>query len=158
MCKSVSKSLDCLNTIFMKKLYAEFFGTFWLVFGGCGSAIFAAKFPESGIGFIGVSFAFGMTVLTMAYALGHSGLAIVLTSLTTAAGLLSFSFAELTAIVDIGLFGALGVMLAELCTGEAAFRGLGRGGIAAAKRALEDDDAMDADQSPDRAWVLLDTS
>ena len=67
----MSKSLDCLNTIFMKKLYAEFFGTFWLVFGGCGSAIFAAKFPESGIGFIGVSFAFGMTVLTMAYALGH---------------------------------------------------------------------------------------
>ena len=49
----------------------------------------------------------------MAYALGHSGLAIVLTSLTTATGLLSFSFAELTAIADIGLFGALGVMLAR---------------------------------------------
>lgn len=55
----------------MKKLLAEFFGTFWLVFGGCGSAIFAAGFPELGIGFIGVSFAFGLTVLTMAYAVGH---------------------------------------------------------------------------------------
>lgn len=55
----------------MKKLLAEFFGTFWLVFGGCGSAIFAAGFPEMGIGFVGVSFAFGLTVLTMAYAVGH---------------------------------------------------------------------------------------
>ncbi|WP_452221673.1 aquaporin Z [Lacinutrix salivirga] len=55
----------------MKKLLAEFFGTFWLVFGGCGSAIFAAGFPELGIGFLGVSLAFGLTVLTMAYAVGH---------------------------------------------------------------------------------------
>jgi len=55
----------------MKKLFAEFFGTFWLVFGGCGSAIFAAAFPELGIGFTGVSLAFGLTVLTMAYAVGH---------------------------------------------------------------------------------------
>ena len=55
----------------MKKLFAEFFGTFWLVFGGCGSAIFAAGFPELGIGFVGVSLAFGLTVLTMAYAVGH---------------------------------------------------------------------------------------
>ena len=50
---------------------AEFFGTFWLVFGGCGSAVLAAAFPELGIGFLGVSFAFGLTVLTMAYAVGH---------------------------------------------------------------------------------------
>lgn len=50
----------------MKKYLAEFFGTFWLVFGGCGSAIFAAAFPELGIGFVGVAFAFGLTVLTMA--------------------------------------------------------------------------------------------
>jgi aquaporin Z len=50
---------------------AEFFGTFWLVFGGCGSAIFAAAFPSLGIGFLGVAFAFGLTVLTMAYAIGH---------------------------------------------------------------------------------------
>lgn len=55
----------------MKKLFAELFGTFWLVFGGCGSAIFAAAFPDLGIGFAGVALAFGLTVLTMAYAVGH---------------------------------------------------------------------------------------
>ncbi|MCO4822207.1 MAG: aquaporin Z [Flavobacteriaceae bacterium] len=55
----------------MKKLFAECFGTFWLVFGGCGSAIFAAGYPELGIGFAGVALAFGLTVLTMAYAVGH---------------------------------------------------------------------------------------
>lgn len=55
----------------MKKLLAEFFGTFWLVFGGCGSAIFAAGIPDLGIGFAGVALAFGLTVLTMAYAVGH---------------------------------------------------------------------------------------
>ena len=54
-----------------KKMSAEFFGTFWLVFGGCGSAILAAGFPELGIGFAGVALAFGLTVLTMAYAVGH---------------------------------------------------------------------------------------
>jgi aquaporin Z len=54
----------------MKKLAAEFFGTFWLVFGGCGSAVLAAAFPEVGIGLMGVSLAFGLTVLTMAYAVG----------------------------------------------------------------------------------------
>lgn len=53
-----------------RKLLAEFFGTFWLVFGGCGSAVLAAAFPELGIGFAGVAFAFGLTVLTMAYAVG----------------------------------------------------------------------------------------
>ncbi|MCZ0961097.1 aquaporin Z [Paracoccus benzoatiresistens] len=53
------------------KLSAEFFGTFWLVFGGCGSAVLAASFPELGIGFAGVSLAFGLTVLTMAYAVGQ---------------------------------------------------------------------------------------
>lgn len=52
-------------------MYAEFFGTFWLVLGGCGSAVLAAKFPEVGIGFVGVALAFGLTVLTMAYAIGH---------------------------------------------------------------------------------------
>ncbi len=55
----------------MKKLLAEFIGTFWLVLGGCGSAVLAAGFPELGIGFVGVSIAFGLTVLTMAYAIGH---------------------------------------------------------------------------------------
>ena len=53
-----------------RKLAAEFFGTFWLVFGGCGSAILAAGFPQLGIGFAGVALAFGLTVLTMAYAVG----------------------------------------------------------------------------------------
>ena len=55
----------------MKKYFAEFFGTFWLVFGGCGSAVLAAAYPELGIGFTGVALAFGLTVLTMAYAVGH---------------------------------------------------------------------------------------
>ena len=54
-----------------KKLGAEFIGTFWLVLGGCGSAVLAAGFPDVGIGLMGVSFAFGLTVLTMAYAIGH---------------------------------------------------------------------------------------
>lgn len=54
-----------------KKLGAEFIGTFWLVLGGCGSAVLAAGFPELGIGFMGVAFAFGLTVLTMAFAIGH---------------------------------------------------------------------------------------
>jgi aquaporin Z len=55
----------------MKKLVAEFIGTLWLVLGGCGSAVLAAGFPEVGIGFVGVSLAFGLTVVTMAYAIGH---------------------------------------------------------------------------------------
>jgi aquaporin Z len=54
-----------------RKLGAEFIGTFWLVFGGCGSAVLAAAFPDVGIGFLGVALAFGLTVLTMAYAIGH---------------------------------------------------------------------------------------
>jgi len=55
----------------MKKYVAEFIGTFWLVLGGCGSAVLAAAFPSLGIGFVGVSLAFGLTVLTMAFAIGH---------------------------------------------------------------------------------------
>src|SRR5882724_1420114 len=54
-----------------KRALAEFIGTAWLVFGGCGSAVLAAAFPQVGIGLLGVSFAFGLTVLTMAYAIGH---------------------------------------------------------------------------------------
>jgi aquaporin Z len=54
-----------------RRVVAEFFGTFWLVFGGCGAAVLAAGFPSFGIGFLGVAFAFGLTVLTMAYAVGH---------------------------------------------------------------------------------------
>ena len=55
----------------MKKYVAEFIGTFWLVLGGCGSAALAAAFPDVGIGLLGVALAFGLTVLTMAYAIGH---------------------------------------------------------------------------------------
>ncbi|WP_460994011.1 aquaporin, partial [Staphylococcus aureus] len=55
----------------MKQYGAEFLGTFWLVLGGCGSAVLAAGFPGLGIGFAGVALAFGLTVLTMAYAIGH---------------------------------------------------------------------------------------
>ncbi|ADU72208.1 aquaporin Z [Pantoea sp. At-9b] len=55
----------------LRKTAAEFFGTFWLVFGGCGSAVLSASFPQLGIGFAGVALAFGLTVLTMAYAVGH---------------------------------------------------------------------------------------
>lgn len=55
----------------MRQYSAEFFGTFWLVLGGCGSAVLAAAFPDVGIGLLGVAFAFGLTVLTMAYAIGH---------------------------------------------------------------------------------------
>src|ERR1700704_169770 len=54
-----------------KRLFAEFIGTSWLVFGGCGAAVLAAAFPGLGIGFAGVALAFGLTVLTMAYAIGH---------------------------------------------------------------------------------------
>jgi aquaporin Z len=54
-----------------KRAAAEFIGTFWLVFGGCGSAVLAAAFPDLGIGFLGVALAFGLTVMTMAYAIGH---------------------------------------------------------------------------------------
>src|SRR6476620_1963780 len=53
------------------RCFAEFVGTLWLVFGGCGSAVLAASFPQGGIGLLGVSLAFGLTVLTMAYAIGH---------------------------------------------------------------------------------------
>ena len=55
----------------MKAICAEFFGTFWLVLGGCGAAVLACSFPGLGIGLLGVSLAFGLTVLTMAYAIGH---------------------------------------------------------------------------------------
>ena len=60
-----------MDTDMRRRLIAEFTGTFWLVFGGCGAAVVSAAFPQLGIGFTGVAFAFGLTVLTMAYAVGH---------------------------------------------------------------------------------------
>jgi aquaporin Z len=62
---------ELLNMSLSKRAFAEFIGTFWLVFGGCGSAVLAAAFPGFGIGFLGVALAFGLTVLTMAFAIGH---------------------------------------------------------------------------------------
>ena len=59
-----------------RKYLAELIGTFWLVLGGCGSAVLAAAFPQLGIGFVGVALAFGLTVLTMAFAIGHISAAI----------------------------------------------------------------------------------
>jgi len=68
-CSRFSRKGGNLNL--SRRAIAEFFGTFWLVFGGCGSAVLAAAFPQLGIGFYGVALAFGLTVLTMAYAIGH---------------------------------------------------------------------------------------
>jgi aquaporin Z len=62
---------DVTDTDTIRRAGAEFFGTFWLTFGGCGAAVISAAYPDLGIGFLGVSFAFGLTVLTMAYAVGH---------------------------------------------------------------------------------------
>ena len=90
-----------------KKHIAEFFGTFWLVLGGCGSAVLAAGFPEVGIGLLGVSLAFGLTVLTMAYAIGHiSGCHLnpaVTIGLATAG---RFSMAEVPGYIIAQLVGA----------------------------------------------------
>lgn len=89
-----------------KKLLAEFIGTFWLVFGGCGAAIVSAGFPNVGIGLLGVALAFGLTVLTMAYAIGHvSGCPLnpaVSLGLAVAG---RFPFSELPAYVIAQLFG-----------------------------------------------------
>jgi aquaporin Z len=91
-----------------KKSVAEFIGTFWLVLGGCGSAVIAAGYPELGIGFVGVSLAFGLTVLTMAYAIGHiSGCHLnpaVSVGLAVAG---RFKYAELPAYVIAQVLGAV---------------------------------------------------
>lgn len=91
-----------------KKSVAEFIGTFWLVLGGCGSAVLAASFPELGIGFLGVSLAFGLTVLTMAFAIGHiSGCHLnpaVSLGLAVAG---RFKFSELPAYVIAQVLGAI---------------------------------------------------
>jgi aquaporin Z len=69
--KTFGNNINNLKEKSMQKYGAEFFGTFWLVLGGCGSAVLAAAFPDVGIGLLGVSLAFGLTVLTMAFAIGH---------------------------------------------------------------------------------------
>jgi aquaporin Z len=112
----------------MKKLSAEFFGTFWLVFGGCGSAVLAAGFPDLGIGFAGVALAFGLTVLTMAYAVGgisggHFNPAVSV-GLATAG---RFSWGELPGYVAAQLLGGVvgAVVLYLIASGKAGFTDVG---------------------------------
>ncbi len=107
-----------------KKLGAEFIGTFWLVLGGCGSAVLAAAFPDVGIGLLGVSLAFGLTVLTMAYAIGHiSGCHL---NPAVSFGLWSggrFSTAELGPYIIAQIAGGLAgaAILYVIATGQAGF-------------------------------------
>lgn len=112
----------------MKKYLAELFGTFWLVFGGCGSAIFAAGIPDLGIGFVGVSLAFGLTVLTMAYAVGHisGGHFNPAVSLGLWAGG-KFSAKEIAPYIISQVIGAIlaAAMLYIIVTGKAGFEGVG---------------------------------
>lgn len=111
-----------------KKLIAEVFGTFWLVFGGCGSAIFAAGYPELGIGFTGVSLAFGLTVLTMAYAVGHISGGHFNPAVSTGLAFAGrFSFAELVPYIIAQLIGAVAAaaVLYLIVSGKAGFSGVG---------------------------------
>ena len=107
-----------------KKSVAEFIGTFWLVLGGCGSAVLAAAFPELGIGFTGVALAFGLTVLTMAFAIGHiSGCHLnpaVSLGLAVAG---RFKFSELPAYVIAQVLGAIvaAALLAWIASGAPGF-------------------------------------
>ncbi len=107
-----------------KKACAEFIGTFWLVFGGCGSAVLAAAFPGLGIGFAGVALAFGLTVLTMAYAIGHiSGCHLnPAVSVGLAVGK-RFPASELPAYIVAQVLGAIAAagVLFVIATGKAGF-------------------------------------
>lgn len=112
----------------MKHLSAEFFGTFWLVFGGCGSAVLAAAFPDVGIGLLGVSLAFGLTVLTMAYAVGgisggHFNPAVTV-GLAVAG---RFSWGKLPGYVVAQCLGAIAAaaVLYLIVSGKADFAGVG---------------------------------
>ena len=110
------------------KLSAEMFGTFWLVFGGCGSAVFAAAFPELGIGFVGVAMAFGLTVLTMAYAFGHisGGHFNPAVSIGLAVGN-RFSWSEVGPYIVAQVAGAIlaALVLYLILSGKADYAGLG---------------------------------
>ena len=107
-----------------KKLGAEFLGTFWLVLGGCGSVVLAAAFPDLGIGFLGVALAFGLTLLTMAFAIGHiSGCHI---NPAVSIGLWAggrFSSKELVPYIVVQVLGGLcaGAVLYFIASGKAGF-------------------------------------
>src|SRR4051794_28124608 len=91
-----------------KRLLTEFFGTFWLVFAGCGSAVIAAGFPSTGIGFAGVALAFGLSVVTIAYSLGHISGAHLNPAITV--GLVAarkFSREDLLPYVGVQILGAI---------------------------------------------------
>ena len=107
-----------------KRAVAEFFGTFWLVLGGCGSAVLAAAYPQLGIGFVGVAFAFGLTLLTMAYTIGHiSGCHInPAVSVGLAVGK-RFSWRDLPAYVIAQVLGAItaSTVLYIIASGKAGF-------------------------------------
>jgi len=111
-----------------KKLGAEFIGTFWLVLGGCGSAVLAAAFPDVGIGLLGVSLAFGLTVLTMAFAIGHiSGCHL---NPAVSVGLLvggRFSSGELLPYIIAQVLGGIagGAVLFVIASGQAGFETAG---------------------------------
>src|SRR5213075_1148652 len=107
-----------------KRSIAEFLGTFWLVFGGCGSAVLAAAFPGLGIGFLGVALAFGLTVLTMAYAIGHiSGCHLNPAVYLGLAVAHRFPFTELPAYAAAQLLGSLAgsAVLYVIASGQATF-------------------------------------
>lgn len=111
-----------------KRLFAEFLGTFWLVFGGCGSAVLAAAFPDVGIGLLGVSLAFGLTVLTMAYAVG--GISGGHFNPAVSVGLLvagRFDSKDLVPYVVAQLVGAIvaALVLYLIVSGKAGFTGVG---------------------------------
>lgn len=111
-----------------KRLFAEFLGTFWLVFGGCGSAVLAAAFPDVGIGLLGVSLAFGLTVLTMAYAVG--GISGGHFNPAVSVGLLAagrFPAKDLIPYVIAQLVGAIvaAAVLYSIVSGKADFAGVG---------------------------------
>ena len=112
----------------MNKLSSEFFGTFWLVLGGCGSAVLAAAFPALGIGFVGVSLAFGLTVLTMAYAVGHVSGAHFNPAVTVglaAAGRISWSTVPGYIVAQVLGGIAAAVVLYLIVSGKADFAGVG---------------------------------
>ena len=111
-----------------RKLLAEVLGTFWLVLGGCGSVIFAAGYPTLGVGFVGVALAFGLTVLTMAYAVGHISGGHFNPAVSTGLAVAGrFSFAELLPYIIAQLIGAVSAafVLFLIFSGKADFSGVG---------------------------------